>query len=86
MIENYISSENKRLLKLFNKYEEIIDWIYKDIKEANEICGLIGATICRKDFDIVTEEMELYFKSRETFDIEIDWNLNCELFDVNWDC
>ena len=84
MLENYISNENKRKLKLFNKYDEIINWITNEINYLNEHCGLIVVTICRKDFNIVTEEMENYFKGREEFDIEIDWNINCELFEVNW--
>lgn len=85
MFECYISNENRRLLKLFNQYDEIVNWVCKEIKYANECCGLVGTTICRKDFDAITEEMENYFKGREEFYIEIDWNLNCELVEIDWD-
>lgn len=86
MFESYISNEDKRLLQLFKQYDGVVDWILNEIKYSNELCGLIGATICRKDFDVITEEMERYFKNREEFDIEINWSINCELFEVNWDC
>jgi hypothetical protein len=86
MFENYMRNKDKRLLQLFNKYDEVVDWITNEIEHLNETCGLIGLTICRKDFDIVTDEMENYFKNREEFDIGIDWNISCELFEVYWDC
>lgn len=87
MIKSYINNTDKRLLKMFNVYDEVIDWINNEIKYSNETCGLIGVTICRKDFDIVTDEMENYFKNREEFDIGIDWNINCKLVNVvDWDC
>ena len=86
MIENYISNEDKRLLKLFNKYNDVVNWIDSEIKNSNESCGLIGSTISREEFKTITEEMESYFKGREEFNIEVDWNIHSELFEVNWDC
>lgn len=85
MIENYISNENKRLLKLFDEYDDVINTINKEINYYEEPCGLLGLTICRNNFSIITKEMESYFKGRDSFDIEIDWNINCSLFEVNWD-
>lgn len=84
MFESYINKEDKRLLQLFNAYDEIVDWIFDEIKYSNESCGLIETTICKKDFSIITEEIEKYFKGREEFDIGIDWNIGCELFEVEW--
>ncbi len=86
MFENYISNEDKRLLNLFNKYDDIVNWITKEIKYSNESCGVIRSTISKEDFSVITEEMEKYFKGREEFNIETDWNLNCELFEVDWNC
>ena len=85
MFENYISNEDKRLLKLFNKYDKIISWISNEIKDLNESCGMMVSTISKENFSVITEEMEKYFKGRDEFEIAIDWNLNCELFEVDWD-
>ena len=84
MFEHLISKEDKRLLQLFNQYDSIINMIYDEIHYENEHCGLICTTINRNDFQIITEEMESYFKGKTEFEIEIDWNTNCDLFTVNW--
>ena len=85
MFESYINKEDKRLLCLFNKYDKIVSWITNEIKYSNESCGSIGSTISKEDFSVITEEMEKYFKGRDEFKIAIDWNLSCELIEVDWD-
>lgn len=85
MFESYISNEDKRLLHLFNKYDKIISWISNEIKDLNESCGVMVSTISKENFSVITEEMEKYFKGRDEFEIAIDWNLSCELIEVDWD-
>ncbi len=84
VFESYISKRDKNLLKLFGKYDKLVDWVQIEIL-GNECCGVVNMTICKEDFDNITDEMEKYFKGRDEFQIEVDWNLNAEFVNINWD-